>query len=218
MLSLVTRIRGMRDRLAITGPRPENPDDDDAPRGPSRTSSDDPAPAPEPAPEPAPAPAPAPEPAPEPAPAPAPEPAPASPEPATASAEDRKPGDPAAIARLCLDRGAPALTAAFIDEGLSVNEAKARLSQATEIRAAVGLARKLNPALDVKLADQFIAAGASLEHARAELFNRLVTAQSQEISNSHTPGTRSAGGAADAPSASSIYAERSKKRAERQPA
>lgn len=133
---------------------------------------------------PPPAPPAAPEPVAPPAPEPVPAPAPVVPEPAPAPVEpEAKAADPAAVAELCATQGCAHLAAGMIREGLTMPQVKARIDGAGVVTGLVASARKVNPALDPKLADEFIAAGASADHVRAQLFDKLIAAQSVEISH-----------------------------------
>lgn len=93
--------------------------------------------------------------------------------------------DASKIVELCADAGVPKLAASLITEGVTVAQAQERIDAAGEIRQMVGLARKLNPAIDTKEADNLIAAGASKAHAKSVLFDKLVSMQSPEIRNTH---------------------------------
>lgn len=92
----------------------------------------------------------------------------------------------AAIVEMCVDAGVPKLAASFIKEGVTADVAKKRIEAAGEIRGIVATARKINPAIDAKFADDLISAGASSEHARAQLFDKIVSMQSPDIAGRHT--------------------------------
>jgi len=94
--------------------------------------------------------------------------------------------DAPAIIELCADAGVPKLAAALVKEGLTLAQARDRIDAAGDIRQMVGLARKINPAIDPKEADNLIAAGASKAHAKTVLFDKLVSMQSPEIAARHT--------------------------------
>ncbi|MEM9681647.1 MAG: hypothetical protein AAF942_00140 [Pseudomonadota bacterium] len=97
----------------------------------------------------------------------------------------------AEISSLCADAGVPNLAASLIKDGCSVDEAKERIEGAADIRGLVACARRINPAIDAKFADDLIAAGASGEHARAQLFDMIVSKQSEDIQSAFS----SSGGA-----------------------
>lgn len=95
----------------------------------------------------------------------------------------------AAIAQLCAEAGVPAMAAALIRDKASVDDARARITAARDIRAAVTLARQTCPQIEASLADTYIAAGTSLDGVRADLFARIVAAQAATASRSqHDPG------------------------------
>lgn len=94
--------------------------------------------------------------------------------------------DASAIVELCADAGVPKLAAALVKEGATLDTAKQRIEAAGEIRGIVATARKINPAIDAKFADDLISAGASSEHARAQLFDKIVSMQSPDIAGRHT--------------------------------
>jgi len=89
----------------------------------------------------------------------------------------------AEIVTLCREADAVDLTQQLIAACPTVAEARSRLEHFTELRHLVGCAIKVNPAIDAQLARQLFDRGLSLESARHDLFDRLVTAQSPEIVN-----------------------------------
>lgn len=90
--------------------------------------------------------------------------------------------DAATISEICTAAGVPAMAAALIRDGATVEQATARADQAGKIRAAVASARKLNPeAVAETAADDFIKQGSSLETVRAALFDALEKKQSPEL-------------------------------------
>ena len=124
------------------------------------------------------------------APPPAPAPAPAAaPVPAVAPAPSEAAAAAAAIATMCNEAGVSTMAAALITEGVTAETARTRIASAGEIRTAVTLAAKASSAIDPKLADGYIAAGASIEHVRADLFGRITAAQSPEINANHQATT-----------------------------
>lgn len=100
--------------------------------------------------------------------------------------------EPAAIAELCAANNAAHLAAGLIREGVTLEQAKERINVAGQIRSVVADARKINPALDTKLADELIGASASADHARVIVMERLVAAQSGEITSATRPATEGA--------------------------
>jgi len=96
--------------------------------------------------------------------------------------------DAAAIASICAGFGMSAdKIEAFIKGGGTVEQANARATEAGEIRAAVAMASKVNPAIKAEKADEFIAQGFSLEKARSALLGDIVANQSPEIAASAPP-------------------------------
>lgn len=93
------------------------------------------------------------------------------------------------IVDLCAAAGVPTMASALIREGVSLDDAKARTSNAKDIRAAVDLARKTCPAIEANAADAFIAAGMTMDGVRAKLFEQITAAQSPEITAAHQSTT-----------------------------
>lgn len=106
----------------------------------------------------------------------------------------RAPASPDAIAAACAEAGEAALAAPLIKSKATLAAVRARLKLAAEIRDTVATARRVHPAVDARLADGFVAAGASLEHVRAELFDVIVAAQSAEGRTAHQAGSGPADG------------------------
>ena len=92
---------------------------------------------------------------------------------ATKTEADRAAG----IIEACTKADVLAMAAALIKDGSTVEQAKARIDGAKDIKVAVALARKTCPQIDAALADQFIAAGAGIEKVRADLFDKMAAAQ-----------------------------------------
>jgi ATP-dependent protease ClpP protease subunit len=94
------------------------------------------------------------------------------------------------IVRLCVDGGEPLLAAELVRSGADAATVTARLTAATEIRSAVGLARRQAPEIEATIADRAIAAGASLEAVRADLFARISAAEAAAPATiaAHQPG------------------------------
>lgn len=82
-----------------------------------------------------------------------------------------------AITEACAAAGEPAMAAALIREGITLDAAKARAAQAKDIRQAVALAAKTCAAIDPKIAESYIAAGAGIEKVRSDLFEKIAAAQ-----------------------------------------
>jgi len=93
------------------------------------------------------------------------------------------------IVDLCATAGVPTMASALIREGVSMDVAKARTSNAKDIRAAVDLARKSCPSIEANAADSFIAAGMTMDGVRAKLFEQITAGQSPEITSAHQSTT-----------------------------
>jgi ATP-dependent Clp protease protease subunit len=123
-----------------------------------------------------------------------------------------------AIVEMCNTAGEPAMAASLIREGITAEEARSRVEGAREIRAAVNRASKLNSAVDARMADNYIASGASVQKVRADLFERMANSQESRQTNGYQPmeGTMPSGnGAAADLNPYSIYASRQKGRVDR---
>jgi ATP-dependent Clp protease, protease subunit len=90
--------------------------------------------------------------------------------------------DPAEIAELCASANVATMAAGLIREGVTLEEARARIDCAGEIRAMVAQAGQVNKAIDAALAEKFIADGMNADQARKALFTKIVAAQSPEVS------------------------------------
>ena len=90
----------------------------------------------------------------------------------------------AGIIEACTKADVVAMAAALIKEGVTVEQAKARIDGAKDIKAAVALARKTCPTIDPALADQFIASGAGIEKVRADLFDKMAAAEAAKPTRS----------------------------------
>lgn len=117
---------------------------------------------------------------------------------ATAAADATKTTAAAAaeIVDLCNAAGVPAMAAALIREGATMEQAKAKTSAAGEIRTRVEAARKMQPKIEANAADAFIAAGLSADQVSAKLLEQLTALQSPEITSAHQATTGDAGEAA----------------------
>ena len=117
-----------------------------------------------------------------------------------------------AILAICAEAEALPMAAALITEGITAEQAKARISSAKEIRAAVDLARKSCAQIDPTMADKFIAAGTSIDKVRADLFERVVAVENVKPTRStHSPYNDEAKGGelpVKTPNAKEIYAKR----------
>lgn len=94
--------------------------------------------------------------------------------------------DPAEIAEICMKANAPALIATLIREKATKDQATSRANAVGQIRQMVADAGKVTKSVEATMADDMIAKGLSVEAARAQLFDKLVAAQSGEI-NPHVP-------------------------------
>ena len=125
-----------------------------------------------------------------------------------------------AVMEVCNAAGEPAMAAALIREGVSAEQARARVEGAREIRNAVARAARLNASIDARMADAYIASGASVEKVRADLFDKMASAQELRPTNGYLPQD-SAGQAGHAGKAKAnldpfkIYAKRQSARVER---
>lgn len=90
----------------------------------------------------------------------------------------------AQIVEACVKAEAPAMAASMIRSGSSLADVTARIEGAKEIRADVAKARKACPTLDANLADQYIAAGKTIEAVRADLFERMSAVQAAKPTRS----------------------------------
>lgn len=97
-----------------------------------------------------------------------------------------------AVITTCTEAGAASMAATLIGEGAAPDQAKVRAESAKEVRAAVELAHKQNSQIDLKLADSFIASGATIEHVRSELFAKLAAVQALTPTNGLLPDQRKA--------------------------
>lgn len=88
------------------------------------------------------------------------------------------------IADRCNAAGVPALASALIRVGATDAMVTTRINESREIRTVVANARRVSAALDPAMADQLIAAGASLEHAKAVVHDTLAAIQAASPTNS----------------------------------
>lgn len=95
--------------------------------------------------------------------------------------------DAGQIARLCADGGVPGMTATLLTEGVSVEDAKARIAEAGEAANLVALARRKDPSIPEDLAATMLADGKTVENIRTALFDKLVAAEEKTSISSHVP-------------------------------
>ena len=95
--------------------------------------------------------------------------------------------DAAAIAKACVDGGVPAMAATLLAEGVTLDQANARIGAATQIKDMVALARRADASIPADQADTFLAEGKTVEQARTALFDRLVAKQEKTEVRSHVP-------------------------------
>jgi ATP-dependent protease ClpP protease subunit len=131
----------------------------------------------------------------------------------------------AGIIAAATDAGAPKMAAALIAQGLTLEQAKAKIDGAVAIKAKVAQAHKMNSAIDLGLADAYIEAGASIDHVGSDLLDRL--AKVSAVTAGRSTHSVAGGGRVPQPTtgpapedlnASGIYARRAKVRASRTPA
>ncbi|MGA0595406.1 head maturation protease, ClpP-related [Enterovirga sp. CN4-39] len=91
----------------------------------------------------------------------------------------------AEIAKACVDGGVPAMAASLLAEGVTLAVAKERIGSASQIKELVALAGRTSTAVTAAMADEFIAAGKTVEQVRADLFDKLVAKQERTDVRSH---------------------------------
>lgn len=101
--------------------------------------------------------------------------------------------DAVEIMRLCTEGGVPQMAVRLLDEGVSIAEARQRISDGAAIRRDVARARAVNPSIPENYADEAIAAGRTASQVVSELFNRLATADEAQPTHSHVPTAPAAG-------------------------
>lgn len=101
-----------------------------------------------------------------------------------------------AILTACAEGEALPMATALIREGAEPDQAKARAESAKEIRGAVALACKQSKLIDPKLADSYIASGASIEKVRSDLFAKLAEVQARTPTDGLLPEQRQASSSA----------------------
>jgi ATP-dependent Clp protease, protease subunit len=120
-----------------------------------------------------------------------------------ASAASMPRAQAAEIVKACVDGGVPALASALIAEGVTLEQAKARVTAAGHVKDIVALARRADPSIADDFAATMIAEGKTGDQVKAILFDKLA-AKAEEaapVSNIHRAGaggTDVAGGDANA--------------------
>jgi ATP-dependent Clp protease protease subunit len=93
-----------------------------------------------------------------------------------------------AIIKAAADGGVPKMAAALISKGLTLEQAKAKIEEATKIKAKVDSAHAMCPAIDPKVFDEYIEAGASIEHVGNDLLDRMAKASAGTTQRSQHSG------------------------------
>lgn len=83
----------------------------------------------------------------------------------------------ASIVKLAQDAGVPTMAAKLLEDGVTLEQAQARIKSAGEIKAKVDQARKMCPVLSDKLYDGYIAAGSSVEFVGNDLLDKMSKVQ-----------------------------------------
>jgi ATP-dependent Clp protease, protease subunit len=94
------------------------------------------------------------------------------------------PAEPADVVAYCVRNGCAALAEALIRDKATMPAVEARVGAAGTIKSMVADAGKISASISAKAADEYIAAGLSVEDVRAKLWDRVVKAQSHEIRGS----------------------------------
>ncbi|MGU3417750.1 hypothetical protein [Methylobacterium sp. D54C] len=98
---------------------------------------------------------------------------------------DRK--EAAEIVTLCNDCGVPHLAAGLIAEGVSLDEAKTRVSVVGAVQDITAGARRVAPQIDTAFAMTMLAEGKGVPAIRAAVFEAIVAEQSKTEISSHIP-------------------------------
>lgn len=106
--------------------------------------------------------------------------------------DGKKAADPADVAAYCADHGAPKLAAQLIRDKATMEGVKAKVGAASEIRTMCKAARATGAAIDAGFEDDAIDKGMTVDAARKALFDKMIAAQSPEIS-ARAPDAHSAG-------------------------
>lgn len=110
-----------------------------------------------------------------------------------AKGDGKKAADPADVAAYCAENGCARLAADLIREKATMDQVKSKVGAAAAIRAAAKDGARINPNMKAELAEMAegaIAAGLSVDSARAKMWDRLVAAQSPEIRSAVSPDAR----------------------------
>ncbi len=83
----------------------------------------------------------------------------------------------AAIAALCTECGVPHMAAGFLREGITLDEAKTRISVVGTVMEMSAIARGVAPSISADFATAMLAAGNGVEQIRTALFEQIVAAQ-----------------------------------------
>lgn len=99
-----------------------------------------------------------------------------------------KASEAAAIAALCTECGVPHMAAGFLTEGITLDEAKTRISVVGSVMEMNTIARRVAPSIAADFGTAMLAQGKGIEQIRTALFEQIVAAEEKvgEI-NSHTP-------------------------------
>ncbi len=117
------------------------------------------------------------------------------------------------IVALCNGAGVPAMAGKLISTGASIEEAKAKIDAAGQIKALCATAAQVNKSFDAKaLEAEFLKSEVTVEGARAALWEKLVAAQSPDITNALSPdAVAQPGGQKPVINTAEIYAARNKR-------
>lgn len=117
------------------------------------------------------------------------QPAAAAPNPEPAPTDQPKAADPAEVAEYCSANGCAALAAPLIREKATMDQVKARVNAAAEIRTLVVEAGTITEKITADQAEAFIKEGLSVEQVRTKLWSAVVAAQSPEINSAISADT-----------------------------
>ena len=88
------------------------------------------------------------------------------------------------IIEACEKAGVLAMARALNKDGSTLEQAKARITGAKDITAAVAAAHKQQPKIELSLAGEYIAAGTTIETVRSELFGKISAAEAAKPTRS----------------------------------
>jgi ATP-dependent protease ClpP protease subunit len=101
----------------------------------------------------------------------------------------------AEIATLCAAGGLTEMTASLLAEGVTVEQAKARITAAGQIKDLVALARRSNPEIPETFASTMLAEGKTVDQARAALFDKMVAREDETaVTTHHTAAPQASAG------------------------